>query len=135
LTEFAPPRQLNRYALLLRLSGVKTLRRITVSFAGGILLPLGLFWLLAFVTEYLHDGNVNYRLGKFLFVLIFWPQYIWEPIFPRVPPCSSCGPSDAALFGTAITIFLFWFAITYVLQIVLERRRSKRARRLIERNA
>jgi len=113
---------------------VKTLRRIIISFTGGILLPLGLFWLLALITEYLHDGDVNYGLGKFLFVLIFWPQYLWERIFPRVPPCSSCGPSDAALFATAITIFLFWFAVTYAVQLFVGRVWSKRARRLIEHN-
>ena len=114
---------------------MKAIRRITVSFAGGILLPLGLFSLDAYVTVCLLSRNLNNPFGKLLFVVVFWPQYIWERIFPRVPPCSSCGPSDAALFGTVITIFLFWFAITYVLQMFLERRWAKRTRRLIERNA
>jgi hypothetical protein len=114
---------------------MRILRRIFVSCAGGILLPLGLFWLLGFVMMYLYNRDPNHRLVKFLFVLIFWPQYVWEPIFPRVPSCSSCGPSDAALFATAVTIFLFWFGLTYIAQIFLERRYSKRRYRLIERNA
>jgi hypothetical protein len=39
------------------------------------------------------------------------------------------------LIASAITIFLFWFGITYLLQILIGRLWAKRTRPLIERNA
>jgi hypothetical protein len=113
---------------------VRQVRRVLISFAGGFLLPVGLFWSLAFITSLSGSITIGWPV-RLVFYFIFWPQYIWERVFPRVQPCSSCGPSDAALIATGITIFVFWFGVTYLLQLLIERFWAKRKRSFVETHA
>src|SRR3954449_4532436 len=98
-------------------SRMRMLRRLLTSIAGGLLLPFGLFWFLNYGAMLLSDAG-HERSGTILVLVFLWPLLLADWIFPRPPSCPSCGPSDAALVTAIIIYFIFYSALTYVIQIV-----------------
>ena len=111
------------------------MRRLLISIGGGIFIPLLLFAFTSMVGE-----SLEYRFGMkwFANLLIFsfvGPMVIWARVFPPPPSCPSCGPTDAAIIATIVSVFLFYFLLTYFVQMAIERLRRKGKVRLSERHA
>jgi hypothetical protein len=105
-------------------------RRILISVAGGIFIPI---LLLAFTS--LVGGELDRRGMEWAVDLLFFsfmgPLKIWERVFPP-PPCDSCGPTTAALIATIVTVFVIYASLTYLVGVIIERSRSRNARSLSE---
>jgi len=109
------------------------IQRTLISSIGGILIPLALFALIDPLAGYLYPFEIEWPT-EFLVILLAWPLFIWHRVFPPPPTCPSCG-TNTALAASVITIFIFWFVITYLSQILIGRLWAKRARTLVPRNA
>lgn len=95
------------------------MKRLLISFAGGLVLPLVFFAAVNFLAVYLEIGLKGGWPTIVLAHALFWPIFLWEPIFPQPPSCQSCGPTNAALVAAVITCFVFYSALTYVIQRVI----------------
>jgi len=107
-------------------------RRLLISFAGGIAIPILLLALTALVGEQLEEWKMEWAI-KLLFFSFSGPLTIWERVFPP-PPCESCGPTRAALIATIITVFVIYASLTYLVRMIIERSRNKNSHLLSERH-
>jgi len=94
--------------------------RLLLSLAGGLILPLVLLWLLSAVAERLLDAGYERAVFSGA-IAFFWPLQLAIRIFPPPPHCPSCGPTDAALITAIIIYFVFYAAVTYIIQILAAR--------------
>ena len=99
------------------------MRRLVLSIAGGIVLPVFLYLLYVLVGLAYLGLQLPWLewLVVTLFYLVFWPLIIWDNIFPAPP-------TAPALIATAITVFVFWSLLTYLLQHLVAKLSSHRAR-------
>lgn len=98
------------------------MRRFLVAITGGILIPLFLFGFTMMTAEYLeHDWGLEWLANLLTFSFV-GPMVIWERVFPS---CPSCGPADTAIVATIVTVFLFYFVLTYLIQMVIGRLRRR----------
>ena len=111
------------------------MRRLLISIGGGIFIPLLLFAFTMMVGESLeYDLGMGWLANLLMFSFV-GPMVIWERVFPAPPSCPSCGPTDAAIIGTIVTVFMFYFLLTYLIQMAMERLWRKDAGTLSERRA
>src|SRR5687767_12144512 len=94
---------------------------LLVSVTGGVLIPLFLF---AFTM--MSADTLEHKLGlgwlvNILMLSFLAPMAIWEWVFPRLPPCPSCGPTDTAIVATIATVFVFYAVATYLILMVISR--------------
>ena len=109
------------------------MRRLFIPISGGVFIPLLLFAFTMMVGESLeHDWGLGWLANILMFSLV-GPMVIWERVFPPPPSCPSCGPTDTAIVATIVTVFLFYFLLTYLIQMAIERLRRKGVRGLSER--
>ena len=94
--------------------------RLLISLAGGLILPLVLLWLLSAVAEKLLDAGYERAVFSGA-IAFFWPLQVAIRIFPPLPHCQSCGPTDAALITAIIIYFVFYAVVTYIIQILVAR--------------
>ncbi|HKB66847.1 MAG TPA: hypothetical protein VKC61_13405 [Pyrinomonadaceae bacterium] len=109
------------------------MRRLLISGAGGISIPILLLAFTSLVGEELERRGME-RTIDLLFFSFMGPLRIWERVFPP-PPCESCGPTPAALVATILTVFVIYASLTYVVTVIIERSRIRNARRLSVRRA
>jgi len=106
------------------------MRRLLISFAGGITIPIVLLALTSLVGEQLEQRGMEWPVDL-LFLSFMGPLRIWERVFPP-PPCDSCGPTTAALAATILSDFVIYASLTYVVRLIIERPRIRNARPLSE---
>jgi hypothetical protein len=102
-------------------------RRLLISLAGGLLIPVVLFWLLNYVLIVLFESG-HERSGHTVGFAFLWPLFLADRIFPQPPSCSSCGPTDASLVTAIIVYFVFYSALTYIIQIMISKLRVGKPR-------
>jgi hypothetical protein len=117
-----------------------TMRRLLISIAGGLILPLGFYTLIESVGGYLEFEMNMESTARVLAYAFLWPLLLWSWVFPPPPSCPSCGPTDAALVAAVITYFIFYSALTYLVQFLFANlwarvRARKKARLLYESRA
>jgi hypothetical protein len=101
------------------------MRRLFISISGGLLIPLLLFAFTMMMAERLErDWGLGW-LANLVAFLCVGPMAIWERVFPHSPSCPSCGPTDTAIAASIVTVFLFYAGLTYLIQVVVEKLRSK----------
>jgi hypothetical protein len=111
------------------------MRRLLISFSGGILIPLILFAFTALVGEFL-EYEMKWEWAANLLMYSFaGPLKLWDRVFPPPSTCPSCGPTNAALIATVITVFIFYASLTHVVQIMIEKFQNKEGQALSERRA
>jgi len=101
------------------------MRRLLISISGGVFIPLLLFALSMMMVERLEH---NWEMGWLAILLMFsivGPMVIWERVFPHLPACPSCAPTDTAIVATIVTVFLFYSLLTFSIQLVIERIRPR----------
>jgi hypothetical protein len=98
----------------------KTLVRLLLSTAGGLLFPLALYWSLNALGGALYEAGHERAAGTVI-VIFLWPLFLADRIFPPPPHCPSCGPTDAALITAIIIYFMFYAMVTYIIQILAAR--------------
>lgn len=81
--------------------------------------------------------TLEHKLGlgwlvNILMLSFLAPMAIWEQVFPRLPPCPSCGPTDAAVVATILTVFVFYAVATYLILMAIRRLRHAKERQLPE---
>jgi len=106
------------------------MKKLFISIAGGVFIPLLLFVFTMMMVERIEQ---NWRMGWLANVLMFsivGPMAIWERVFPPSPSCLSCGPTDTAIIATIVTVFLFYAVLTYLIQVALNFRSGRRTRKL-----
>ena len=105
------------------------MRGLLISVSGGVLIPLFLFAFTMMAGESLeHDRGLGWLTNLLMFSFV-GPMLLWERVFPHLPPCPSCGPTDAAVVATILTDFLFYSTLTYLIRVVIERLRRRDVRR------
>ena len=105
------------------------IRRLLISFAGGLLIPFALFWLVFFGEGFLKENVNNEGVGaNIVYGAIVWPILLSDRIFPQSPNCPSCGPSEDSIKAAIIIYFIFYSAVTYTLQIVVAKLWTRRHR-------
>ena len=96
------------------------MKRILKSVAGGILLPLLLFFLaMAGDTS---DVEWLERAAFVPFAAVIWPLFIFTPLFPPPPECPSCVPTLSAVASSVVVDFIVYALITYTALRLYERR-------------
>lgn len=103
------------------------MRRTLVSISGGVFIPLLLFAFTMMMVERLDKWGLGWLANVLMFSIV-GPMAIWERVFPRLPSCPSCAPTDPAIVATIFTVFLFYFVLTYLIQLLIERRRGRAVR-------
>jgi len=97
------------------------MKRLFVAFLGGTFIPLSLFFITAIVGEFLEDRIGMEWAVNLLIYSFMGPLEIWTRVFPPPASCGSCGPTRVAVGAAVITIFLFYFLLTYLIQMVIAR--------------
>ena len=103
------------------------MRRLLISVSGGVFIPLLLFAFAMMMVERIERNWGMGWLANLLMFSIVGPMAIWERVFPHLPACLSCGPTDTAIMATIVTVFLFYSVLTFSIQLVIERLRRKNA--------
>ncbi len=104
------------------------MRRLLISITGGIFIPLFLFAFTMMAVESLeHDWGLGWLANLLMFSFV-GPMVIWERVFPHLPSCPSCGPTDKAIVATIVTVFLFYSVSTYLIQVLIKRLRRREVR-------
>jgi hypothetical protein len=97
------------------------MKRLLISFSGGVFIPLLLFAFTMIMVERLeHNWGMGW-LANILMLSFVGPMAIWERVFPHQASCPSCGPTDKAIAATIVTVFLFYLVLTYLIQVVIGR--------------
>jgi hypothetical protein len=104
------------------------MKRLLISISGGAFIPLLLFAFTMMMVERLEHSWGMAWLANLLMFSFVGPMVIWERVFPHQAPCPSCGPTDTAIAATIVTVFLFYFVLTYLIQVVIGRLRRGEAR-------
>ena len=94
------------------------MRRLLISIAGGIVIPLLLLLFFIVGASLIGMTELDWML-KPLFNLIWWPFAVWEPFFPSA--CGSCGPSIEAVAVNIATQFVVYTLLTYIASAVARR--------------
>ena len=103
----------------------RILQALLISFSGGVLIPLLLFVAAMMLGESLEHRWGQGWLANLLMFSVVGPMVIWERVFPHSPACPSCGPTDTAIVATIATVFLFYFILTYLIQVLIGRFRPR----------
>lgn len=88
-------------------------KRLLLALAGGLLMPTLLLGLAVFLMEVLNAGRLEW-LADLCFVVVAWPLKIYSQLFPPHAGCIGCSFTDAAMILTAVTDWIVYSLLTYV---------------------
>ena len=111
------------------------MKRLFLAFLGGTFIPISLFLITAIVGKFLEDKMGMEWAVNLLIYSFMGPLKIWIRVFPQPASCVSCGPTRSAVSATLITIFLFYFLLSYLIQMVIGRFRRNHIGLLTARRA
>ena len=101
--------------------------RLVVASIGGILLPIALILIMNIVLEVVEPRLPT--IAGLCVLLVGWPLYLGDWLFPQLPSCANCGFRLAAKVSAVITYFLVYSAFTYGIETLIinwwSRRRLK----------
>jgi TRAP-type uncharacterized transport system fused permease subunit len=90
------------------------MKRLLISLAGGVLVPLLLLAAAFLISDVMHLERFEI-VSDIFFGAVAWPIRVFSSLFPPPPQCVGCFLTTKAIFASALCNVIIYMLVVYIL--------------------